>query len=69
MLFENKNHKFIHLKTKGKLCVMICPVVLQDWVVIFKKMRDTKGIFHSKMGTIKGRNGMDLTEAKEIKKS
>ena len=34
---------------------------------IFKKMRDTKGIFHAKMGTIKDRNGMDLTEA-DIKK-
>ena len=68
MLSESKNHKFIHLKTKGKLCVMIYSVVLQDWVVIFKKIRDTKGIFHAKMGTIKGRNGMDLTEAKEIKK-
>ena len=34
----------------------------------FKKIRDTKGIFHAKMGTIKGRNGMDLTEAKDIKK-
>ena len=36
---------------------------------LFKKIRDTKGTFHAKMGTIKGRNGMDLTEAKEIKKS
>ena len=36
--------------------------------VIFKKIRDTKGIFHAKMGTIKDRNGMDLTEAKDIKK-
>ena len=35
---------------------------------LLKKMRDTKGIFHAKMGTIKGRNGMDLTEAKDIKK-
>ena len=35
---------------------------------IFKKIRDTKGIFHAKMGTIKDRNGMDLTEAAEIKK-
>ena len=34
----------------------------------FKKIRDTKRNFHTKMGTIKGRNGMDLTEAKEIKK-
>ena len=35
---------------------------------LFKKSRDTKGIFHAKMGTIKDRNGMDLTEAKDIKK-
>ena len=35
---------------------------------LFKKIRDTKGIFHSKMGTIKDRNGMDLTEAEDIKK-
>ena len=35
---------------------------------LFKKMRDTEGIFHAKMGTIKDRNGMDLTEAKDIKK-
>ena len=34
----------------------------------FKKIRDTKGIFHSKMSTIKGRNGMDLREAEDIKK-
>ena len=34
----------------------------------FKKIRDTKGIFHAKMGSIKGRNGMDLTEAEDIKK-
>ena len=35
---------------------------------IFKKIRDTKGAFHAKMGTIKDRNGMDLTEAGNIKK-
>ena len=34
----------------------------------FKKIRDTKGIFHAKMGTIKDRNSMDLTEAKDIRK-
>ena len=34
----------------------------------FKKISDTKGIFHSKMGPIKGRNGMDLIEAEDIKK-
>ena len=36
---------------------------------LFKKIRDTKGTFHSKMGLIKDRNGMDLTEAEDIKKS
>ena len=35
---------------------------------LFKKIRDTKGIFHAKMGTIKDKNGMDLTEAEDIKK-
>ena len=35
---------------------------------LFKKIRDTKGIVHAKMGTIKDRNGMDLTEAQDIKK-
>ena len=36
---------------------------------LFKKIRDPKGIFHGKMGSIKDRNGMDLTEAEDIKKS
>ena len=36
---------------------------------LFKKIRDTKGTFHAKMGTIKNRNGMYLTEAEAIKKS
>ena len=35
---------------------------------LFKKIRDTKGTFHGKMGSIKDRNGMDLTEAEHIKK-
>ena len=35
---------------------------------LFKKIRDTEGTFHAKMGTIKDRNGLDLTEAKDIKK-
>ena len=35
---------------------------------LFKKMRDTKGIFHAKMGTIRDRNNMDLREAEDIKK-
>ena len=36
---------------------------------LFKKIRDTKAIFHAKMGSIKDRNGMDLTEAENIKKT
>ena len=35
---------------------------------LFQKIRDTKGTFHAKMGSIKDRNGMDLTEAEDIKK-
>ena len=35
---------------------------------LFKKIRDTKGTFHAKMGTIKDRNGIDLTEAEDIRK-
>ena len=35
---------------------------------IFKKIGDIKGIFHARMGTVKNRNGMDLTEAVEIKR-
>ena len=35
---------------------------------LFKKIRDTEGMFHAKMGTIKDRNGMNLTEAEDIKK-
>ena len=36
---------------------------------LFKNIRDTKGTFHAKMGSIKDRNGMDLAEAEDIKKS
>ena len=35
---------------------------------LFKKIRDNSGTFHAKMGSVKGRNGMDLTEAEDIKK-
>ena len=35
---------------------------------LFKKIRDTRGIFHAKMGTVKDRSGMDLTEAEDIEK-
>ena len=35
---------------------------------LFKKIRDTRGTFHAKMGTLKGRNGMNLTEAEDTKR-
>ena len=35
---------------------------------LFKKIKDSKGIFHAKMGSVKDRNGIDLTEAEDIKK-
>ena len=35
---------------------------------LFKKIRDTKGIFHAKMGTVKDRNGMNITDTEDIKK-
>ena len=40
---------------------------MQKTTDLFKKIRDTKGTFHAKMGTINDRNGMDLTEAENIK--
>ena len=45
-----------------------CPQFVGKTRDPFKKIRDTKGTFYAKMGTIKDRNGMDLTEAKDIKK-
>ena len=41
---------------------------LETILYLFKKIRDTKGTFHAKMGSIKDRNGMDLTEAEDVKK-
>ena len=41
---------------------------MEEIIDIFKKIRNNKGTFHAKMGSIKNRNGMDLTEAADIKK-
>ena len=41
---------------------------MEKTIDLFKKIRDTKGTFHAKLGTIKDRNGMDLTEVEDIKK-
>ena len=45
-------------------------IIIIEWKTrdLFRKIRDTKGTFHAKMGTIKDRNGMDLTEAEDIKR-
>ena len=43
-------------------------IFLCNYLKAMEKIRDTKGIFHAKMGSIKDRNGMDLTEAENIKK-
>ena len=48
------------------MCVHVCVGGPRD---LFKKIRDTKGTFPAKMGTIKDRNGMDLIEAEDIEKS
>ena len=53
----------ITYKNVFDILILIC--ILQ---IFFKKIRDTKGTFHAKMGTIKDRNDMDLTEAEDIKK-
>ena len=47
---------------------MAAVTIHSDFVDLFKKIRDTKGTFHAKMGSIKDRNGMDLREAEDIKK-
>ena len=55
------------------VCVFVCVCVcvcnrMEKNGDIFKKIRDTKGTFHTKMGSIKDRNGRDLTEVEDIKK-
>ena len=62
---------FTMLMQTLKFCVQMVNykmVELEKTRDVFKKIRDTKGTFHAKMGSIKGRNGMDLTEAEDIKK-
>ena len=62
----------IELQTNVKLglCFLtqLLTITMEKTRDLLKKIRATKGIFHAKMGSIKGRNGMDLTEAEDIKK-
>ena len=73
--------RYIHLKAKFQIARRNKKAFLSDQCKeieeinrmgktrdLFKKIRDTKGTFHANMGTIKDRNGMDLTEAEDIKK-
>ena len=53
---------------KGVICIYIKNNRMEKTRNLFKKIRDTKGIFHAKMGTIKDRNGTDLTEAEDIRR-
>ena len=78
---KGEKERYTHLNTKFQIARRDKKVFLSDQCEeieenntmrktgdIFKEIRDTKGIFHAKMGLIKDRNGMDLTEAEGIKK-
>ena len=74
--YTHLNAKFQRIARRNKKTFLIdqCKEIKENnrmgkTINIFKKIRDTKGTFHAKMSTIKGRNGMDLTEAEDIKKS
>ena len=70
------NHKYVKsMSTEFYMCVCVCVCMYTHKLNrmgktrdLFRKIRDTRGNFHAKMSTIKDRNGMDLTEAEDIKK-
>ena len=65
------NAEFQRIARKGKKAFLSdqCKEIEENYRmgIFFKKMRDAKGTFHAKMGTIKDRNGTDITEAEDIK--
>ena len=79
---RGENERYTHLKAEfQRIARRDKKAFLSDWCKeieennrmgktrdLFKKIRDTKGTFHAKMGSIKDRNGIDLTEAKDLKK-
>ena len=78
---KREKERYTHLNTKFQIARRDKKVFLSDQCKeieennkmgktrdLFKKIQDTKGTFHSKMGSIKDRNGMDLTEEEDIKK-
>ena len=64
------NAEFQRITRRDKKHFLIdqCKEIEEKTSDLIKKIRDTKRIFHAKMGTVKNRNGMDLTEAEDIKK-
>ena len=69
----NADFQRIARRDKKALLSDQCKEIEEDNIMgktrdLFKKIRDTKGTFHAKMGSIKDRNGMELTEAEDIKK-
>ena len=72
-IYTHLNAEFQRIARKDKNLIDQCKEIEENNRMgktrdLFKKIRETKGIFHAKMGTIKDRNGMDLTEAEDIKK-
>ena len=73
--YKHLNAEFQRIAKRGKKAFFSdqCKEIVENNTMrksrdLFKKIRDTKGIFHAKMDSIKDRNGMDLTEAEDIKK-
>ena len=73
--YTNLNAKFLRIARRDKKAFLSdqCKEIEENNRMgktrdLFKKIRDTKGTFHAKMGSIKDRNGMDLTEIEDIKK-
>ena len=73
--YTDLNAEFQRIARRGKKAFLSdqCKEIEENNIMgktrdLFKKIRDIKGTFHAKMGTIKGRNGMNLTEAEDIKK-
>ena len=68
--YKHLNAEFQRIARRDKKAFLSdqCKEIEKNSRIFFKKIRDNKGTFHAKMGLIKNRNGMDLTEAEDIKK-
>ena len=72
--YKHLNAEFQRIARRDRFLSNQCKEIEENNIMgktrdLFKKIRDTKGIFHTEMESIKDRNGMDLTEAEDIKKS